>query len=221
MMKTERIYLTKEKIINEAYNYADTHGIDSLSMRILANLLGGKAMSLYNHINNKDTIIDCLIDRVISEIAVPVIGDDWKRAMKKRAVSAHNVLLKHPWATLPMVSRIKTGPAMLTFFDQSLACLHNAGFSLVEADHAINVFDSYIYGFTLIKLNFPIAESDYAKEAKDFESYIPFDIYPSMSGLSKMIIEKTYNGIQDFNFGLEFIIDGLEKSLNEKNIINK
>ena len=82
------------------------YGIDSLSMRKLGGLLGVKAMSLYNHMPNKDSIINCLIDKVISEIALPDVKGNWKNEMKKRAVSAHNTLLKHAWATIPLVSRI-------------------------------------------------------------------------------------------------------------------
>lgn len=207
--------LSRDNIINAAYDYADNHGIDSLSMRKLAALLGVKAMSLYNHLRNKDDIIDCLVDKVISEIALPDVNQNWKKAMKNRAVSAHTVLLKHEWATLPIISRINVGQAMLTYFDRSLTCLRNAGFSLIEADYAINTFDSYIYGFTMIKLNFPIAEPDYAEAARDADKIIPRSSCPSLLELSQLVKERTYNGIQDFSFGLDFILEGLDRLLNK------
>ena len=82
--------------------------------------------------------------------------------MRQRAISAHEVLLRHPWATMLMVSRINTGPAMLRYIDATIGCLREAGFSYPMADHAWNAIDSHIYGFTLQKLNFPIADDEFA-----------------------------------------------------------
>ena len=94
-----------------------------------------------------------------------------------------------------------------------LVCLKNAGFSLIEADYAINAFDSYIYGFTLFKMNFPIAESDYAEAARAADELIPRSSYPALHDLSQLVKERIYDGIQDFNFGLNFILEGLNKLL--------
>lgn len=208
--------LTRERIIQVSYDYADKYGIEALSMRNIAESLGVKAMSLYNHVQNKEEIIDGLVDRVISEIPVPDAHQDWKEAMEARATSTYNVLLKHRWALLPLVGRKNIGPAMLVYFDRSLACLHNAGFSLIEADYALNAIDSYTYGFTHIQMNFPIAEPEYADTAKDHLDLIPQSDFPALYELSRLVIEQTYNGVPDFHFGLKFILDGLERIVEHR-----
>lgn len=180
-------------------------------MRKLALELGVQAMSLYNHVANKDDIIDGIVDRVVSEIEVPDFSLDWKTAMRRRSTSAHEVLLRHPWATMPLVSRINVGSAMLGYINATLGCLFEAGFSLEMADHIWNAIDSHIYGFTLQELNFPVETENYSEAAKIGLPLISADLYPYMNTLTHAVIEKRYDGIQNFEFGLELILNGLDK----------
>ena len=209
--KSERIPLSKERIIQEALCLADESGLESLSMRKLAQALGVKAMSLYNHVTNRDDLIDGMVDSVVSEIEVPKLGADWKKVMRRRAISAYKVLLRHPWATMPLVSRVNVGPAMLQYTDLTLGCLREAGFSYEMADHVQNVLDSHIYGYTLQELNFPFDAADYSDAAAAFLPQIPTDQYPHINKLAEQVIQGTYDGLHDFEFGLNLILDGLEK----------
>ncbi|MGC1305850.1 MAG: TetR/AcrR family transcriptional regulator C-terminal domain-containing protein [Phormidesmis sp.] len=206
-----RVPLSKERVLSTAIRLADEGGIEVLSMRKLAQALSVRAMSLYNHVANKDDIIDGIVDIVVSEIEVPDLKTDWKTAMRSRATSAHEVLLRHPWATMPLVSRINIGPAMLRYVDTTLGCLMEAGFSDEMADHAWNVIDSHIYGFTLQELNFPVEAAEYSATAADYLPMIPADKYPYMNKLSQQVAEGRYDGLHEFEFGLELILEGLDK----------
>jgi AcrR family transcriptional regulator len=208
-----QIPLSRERIFITAIHLADKSGLESLSMRKIAQELGVQAMSLYNHVANKDDLLDGIVDIVIGEIEVPDLGVDWQTAMRRRAKSAHEVLLRHPWATMPIVSRINVGPAMLRYIDATLGCLCEAGFSYEMVDKAWNAIDSHIYGFTLQELNFPIETTEYAKAAQEYLPNIPADKYPYMHRLTHHIIDGDYDGIADFDFGLELILDGLEQLL--------
>jgi AcrR family transcriptional regulator len=203
--------LSRDRVLGAALRLADEGGIESLSMRKLAQDLGVKAMSLYNHVANKDDIIDGIVDIVVSEIEVPVPGTDWKTAMRRRAISAHTALLRHSWATMPIVSRVNVGPAMLRYVDATLGCLYEAGFSLEMADRAWNAIDSHIYGFTLQELNFPFEAAEYSEAAKNSLSLIPADKYPYLNQLTHYVMDGRYDGLHDFEFGLELILDGLDR----------
>jgi AcrR family transcriptional regulator len=205
--------LSRERVLSTALHLADEEGIEALSMRKLAEVLGVKAMSLYNHVANKDDLLDGIVDRVISEIEVPDLRLEWKSAMRRRANSAHEVLLRHPWATMPIVSRINVGSAMLRYVDATLGCLVEAGFSFEMADHAWNAIDSHIYGYTLQELNFPLEVSEYPKVAASFMSMIPHEQYPYMNQLSQRVIDGSYDGLHNFEFGLELILNGLDELL--------
>lgn len=203
--------LSRERILAAAMPLVDQSGLEALSMRKLALALGVKAMSLYNHIANKDDLVDSLVDRVVSEIELPRLADDWRTAMRQRAISAHAVLRRHPWAVLALMSRINVGPAMLRYIDVTLGCLIEAGFTYEMADRAWNAIDSHIYGFTLQELNFPLEAAEYASAADNFVSHIPAGRYPYLNQLTHHVLEGRYDGLHDFNFGLELILSGLEK----------
>jgi AcrR family transcriptional regulator len=205
--------LSRERVLLAALRLADAEGLEALSMRNLAQELGVKAMSLYNHIKNKDDLIDGIVDIVVGEIEVPDFKLDWKTAMRRRAISAHEVLLRHPWATMPIVSRINVGSAMLRYVDTTLGCLHEAGFSLEMADHIWNAMDSHIYGFTLQELNFPVEAENYSEVAKEGLPLISAEQYPYMNDLTHEVIERRYDGLHDFEFGLDLILNGLETLL--------
>lgn len=202
--------LSRHRILNAAIGLADNHGIDSLSMRKLAQQLGVKAMSLYNHVANKEDLINGMVDIVAGEIDLPQLGGDWKNAMRQRAISAHLVLLSHPWATMALVSRVNVGPAMLRYVNATLGCLVEAGFSLKMADHVWNALDSHIYGFTLQKLNFPFDEAEYAEAAKQYVSMLPAETYPYLNQLTYHVIDGDYDGIHNFEFGLDLLLNSLD-----------
>ncbi|MGD1896232.1 MAG: TetR/AcrR family transcriptional regulator [Phormidesmis sp.] len=203
--------LSRERVLVQALKLADKQGIEALSMRNLAEALGVKAMSLYNHVKNKDDMIDGIVDIVVSEIELPETESHWKKAMHKRANSAHAALLRHPWATMEMVSRVNIGPAMLRYVNATIGCLREAGFSFEMADHAWNAMDAHIYGFTLQELNFPFKPEEYSKVAENYLSLIPADKYPYLNGMTQQVIGGKYDGIHDFEFGLELILDGLDQ----------
>lgn len=209
-MAKSKLPLSRDRVLQVALELADRSGLEVLSMRNIAAALSVKAMSLYNHVANKDDIIDGIVDLVVAEIVVPQVGADWQAEMRRRAISAYEVLLKHPWVTMPLVSRVNVGPAMLRYIDRTIGCLREAGFSWEMADHAWNAIDSYVYGFTLQALNFPFQPEEYAAAAQQFLPMIPADQYPYMHYLSEEIIAKRYDGLHDFELGLDLILAGLE-----------
>ncbi len=206
-----RKVLTRERVLQTALRFADKQGIESLSMRKLGQLLGVEAMSLYNHVANKDAILDGIVDIVAGRIAVPEVGDNWREAMRTRGLSAHEVLMRHPWATMLIVSRANVGPAMLRYVDATIGCLLNAGFSYAAADHAWNALDSYVYGFTLQKLNFPFQPEEYAAVAESYLPQLPLEQYPHLHGMTQQVISGQHDGLHALEFGLDLILDGLER----------
>ena len=201
--------LSKERVLLAAVRLADEEGIAALSMRRLGQALSVEAMSLYKHVANKDDLLAGIVDIVAAEIEQPAVGGDWQRTMRRRAVSAHEVLLRHPWATMLIVSRANVGPAMLGYVNATIGCLKEAGFSYAMADHAWNAIDSHVYGFTLQKLNFPFEPSEYATMAKAFLPMIPAAQFPYLNGMSQQVITGHHDGLHDFEFGLDLILDGL------------
>jgi AcrR family transcriptional regulator len=206
-----RAPLNRASVLQAALRMADRDGLESLSMRDLARELKVGAMSLYNHVANKEDILDGLLELVASELDVPAVGGDWRTTMRQRAVSAHRVLMRHPWATLLIVSRVNIGPHMLRYVDATIGCLREAGFSYPLADHAWTAIDAYIYGFTLQKRSFPLNPSEYAAAAARFLPMIPVEQFPYLNGMSQEVIAGRHDGVHQLELGLELILDGLER----------
>jgi AcrR family transcriptional regulator len=203
--------LSRERILRMALSLADGGDIEAISMRKIALALGVQAMSLYNHVANKDDILDGMVDLVIGEIEVPSLTSDWKDAMRRRSISAHEVLLRHPWAAIVIMSRVNVGPANLRYVDATIGCLVNGGFSWVNADRIWNALDSHIYGFTLQELKFPFKPEEYSAAAQGGLPLIPAEKYPYMNAMTHQIIEGEYDGVCCFEFGLEMLLEGLDR----------
>ncbi len=209
--------LTRERVLQAALRLADQGGVEALSMRTLGQELGVEAMSLYNHVRNKDDVLDGLVDIVFGEIDVPCETRDWKAAMRGRARSAREVLARHRWAIPLMESRTQAGPQNLRHHDSVLRCLRESGFSVQMAAHAYSLIDSYIYGFALEQANLPFDTGPEAAELAETLMKQFADSYPYLAEITtELIMKPGYSYSAEFEFGLEAVLDGLERALKPR-----
>jgi AcrR family transcriptional regulator len=213
-----RVPLNRDRVLRAAIDLADEAGVESLTMRKLAKKLGVEAMSLYNHVANKNDILDGIVEIVFSEIELPsTTGANWKTAMRHRGISTREALLRHHWAVGLMESRLRPGPANIRLHDSVLGCLRQAGFSVEMAVHAYSVQDSYIYGFALQEKGFADQREDMSLEkdeslAKTMLRQLPADGYPYLAEIvGGYVTGSGYEFADEFEFGLDLILDGLEK----------
>lgn len=208
-----RTPLSRDRVLRAAVAFADENGIGSLSMRKLGEALGVEAMSLYNHVANKDELLDGMVDLVFSEIDLPSGSARWKTAMRERALSARQALSRHPWAIALMQSRTSPGPATLRHHDTVIGSLRDAGFSIEMAAHAFSALDSYIYGFALQEASLPFDTAEETAEvAETILSQLPTDEYPHLTELTlEHVLRPGYDYGNEFDFGLDLILDGLER----------
>ena len=211
-----RTPLSRERVLRAAVAFADESGISSLSMRKLGEAVGVEAMSLYNHVPSKADLLDGLIDLVFSEIGLPSVEAGWKTAMRQRAVSARQVLIRHRWAIGLMESRSSPGPATLRHHDAVIGSLRGAGFPIALAAHAFSVLDSYIYGFALQEASLPFdagEEEETADLARMIMARFTPDEYPHLTELTvEHVLQPGYDYGDEFEFGLDLILDGLERA---------
>jgi AcrR family transcriptional regulator len=208
-----RVPLSRERVLRTAFDLTDTDGVESLSMRKLAQALGVEAMSLYRHVRNKGEIVDGMIDLVFGEIGLPATDVDWRTAMRQRAIKAREVLARHPWAIGLMESRRTPGPATLQHHDAVIGCLREAGFSIAQVAHAYSVLDSYIYGFALQQASLPFKTAEETVEVADsIWRQFPVDTFPHLTELTvQHVLQPGYDYADEFEFGLDLILDGLDK----------
>jgi AcrR family transcriptional regulator len=216
----KRTPLNRERVLRAAIALADERGAHELTMRKLAQELGVEAMSLYNHVANKDDLLDGMVDIIFSEIEAPSPGGDWKAELRKRAISTREALNRHRWAIGEMEGRTNHGPNNLRLHDAVLGCLRAAGFSVEMTVHAYSVQDAYIYGFVLQQSDMSSeTPEDFAAEAqrqmRDYAAALAD--YPHLvEVVGGHVAESGYDYEAEFLFGLDVVLDRLEQLLSER-----
>jgi AcrR family transcriptional regulator len=191
---------------------ADAHGLDKVSMRKLGAEMGVEAMSLYNHVRDKDDLFDGMVDLVFGEIELPSPELPWREAMRRRTASARQVLRAHPWAIGLMESRRNPGPATLGHHDAVLGCLRAGGLSIELTAHAYALIDSYLYGFALQESTLPFETGpDTADLASQILDGAPADAYPNLAEFTtEHVLRSGYDFGAEFEIGLDLILGALE-----------
>ena len=164
------------------------------------------------YVPNKNDILAGIVDLVMREIELPSAGADWKVAIRKSAISAHDVLLRHPWACSLMMAPIGDSAARLRWMDAVLRCLREAGFSTELTHHAYHALDSHITGFTLWEVNVPFTREELADIGATFLQDLPIDEYPYLAEHVQWHLKASKHDDEgEFEFGLGLILDGLER----------
>jgi AcrR family transcriptional regulator len=206
-----RAPLSREQVLRAAVALADEVGLESLSMRRLAQQLGVEAMSLYHHVRNKQDLLGGMLDIVYAEIEPPSPDGAWRPAMRRSAISFYRVLRSHPWACGLLGSAIEASPLRLRYMDAVLGRLRSAGFSAVMTHHAYHALDSHIVGFTLWLLPYLAIATQQPDYAGQFLAELPAGELPHLAEHVQVHMEPERPGeVGEFEFGLDLILDGLE-----------
>jgi AcrR family transcriptional regulator len=208
--------LSRERVLAAGMTLADGIGIEALSMRRLGEALGVEAMSLYNHVPGKDALLDGMVDAVFAEIELPSADGGWRTAMRTRAISVRAALRRHRWAISLMQSRTAPGPSTLAHHDAVIGVLRAGGFTVAQTAHALSLLDSYIYGFALQEAALPFrTPEETAEVAQGIFDGLPADRYPHFVELATQhVLQPGYDYGDEFEFGLDLVLDGLERLKN-------
>jgi AcrR family transcriptional regulator len=206
--------LSRDRILATAVDLADREGIESLSMRKLGQALGVDPMSLYNHVRDKDDLLDGIADAVVGEIEPPPEVDDWRSSLRDTMLAARRTMLRHPWAAGLLESRQDPGPATMRYMETVLGRLRRGGFSIELAHHGLHVFGSRVFGFSqdlFDDKSQPMPDADaLGAMARDLAA-----TFPNIAELAGVVShEGGMGGCDDdveFMFALDLILDGLER----------
>ena len=203
--------VSREQVLDAALELADEGGVAAVTMANVGTRLGVEAMSLYRHIGNKEEMLDGLVDRVFAEIEVPADAPDWRAALRRRAVSAHAALGRHPWAIGLMESRSQPGPATLGHHEAMLAILFAAGFDGLGATRVYNLLDSYVYGFALQEATLPFSTTEEMASVSAQMVAAMTDAYPNLVAVQRELVRSGFVYADEFEAGLDIILGALSE----------
>jgi len=209
-----RLPLSRERILRAALELVDDGGIDALSMRKLGQALGFEAMSLYNHVANKDDVIGGLLDLVLAECEPPSQDEPWDATIRRSAISVYDALRRHPWACALLLSPAGFRPGRLRYMNALLGTLREAGFSADATYHAYHVLDAHIYGFSVWQTSHSAGTIDRSEFAARFDEFIPVAEFPYLHEHGEQhLTDGPLHDVSAFELGLDLILDGLRHTL--------
>ncbi|MFF1385180.1 TetR/AcrR family transcriptional regulator [Arthrobacter sp. NPDC058288] len=217
---TRRIPLNRDRVLTAAVVLADEAGIESLSMRRLAQELGVVPMALYKHVANKEELLDGMVDVVVAEIDPPVSGAGWKNAVRLRVLSARRTLLRHPWARQVLESRTTRTPAVLGYMDSFIGMFLAGGFSVDLTHHVMHALGSRMWGFTqeLFDDSANAAPPDLAPEMQAAMLQEMAKRYPNILQVAMAaehddgsVVAQGCDDQFEFEFALDLLLDGFER----------
>src|SRR6266550_5430939 len=207
-----RLPLNRDRILQAALELVDEGGIESLTMRKLGQALGFEAMSLYNHVANKDDVLDGILDLVLGESEPPSPAGDWDSAIRTSAISVHEALGRHPWSCTLLMAPEHARPARVRYMDLLLGRLREAGFSAETTYTAYHVLDAHIFGFSLWETSHTYTAEEVSNFEAKFAQTITADAYPYLHEHAQQhFSEGPHREVSAFEFGLDLILDGLKK----------
>lgn len=213
MTEAVRQPLTRRKILAAAMQLVDREGLAALSMRRLGRELGVEAMSLYNHIPNKDALLDGLAVAALAEQKLPPDeGGDWAERLRALSRALRRVAHAHPHIFPLIVMRPPTTPASLRPFEAVLAALHRAGFDGETALTAFRTLAAYVAGYALGEITGAFSETNVSGESPGLDiRRLPQEEFPQIVALATYL--PAADGDRRFELGLDTILAGLRIQL--------
>jgi AcrR family transcriptional regulator len=210
-----RAPLNRDRVLHAAVALADHSGVDSVSMRNLAQELGVVPMALYKHVANKEELLDGMVDVIVGEIDPPADGTDWKSAIRQRILSARRALLRHPWSSRVIESRPKPTPVVLDYLNSIVGMFRAGGFSVDLTHHVMHALGSRVWGFTqeLFPAS-PLPEDPETQAAafRELASRYPHiaEIAVAAAHDEGSVVGQGCDDEFEFEFALDLLLDGFD-----------
>ena len=213
--KQARLPLTRDRILTTAVAFADREGVDSLSMRRLAQELDVVPMALYKHLANKGEMLDAMLDVVVGEIDPARTDTDWKTAVRDRILSARRALVRHPWASRVMESRTLPTPVVMAYMDSMIAMFIAGGFTIDLTHHVLHAMGSRLMGFSQELFN-DRSDTDTAMQPEMLEAMAAtypsiYELYLAVSHDDASTVGPGCDDQFEFEFSLDLMLDGIER----------
>lgn len=212
-----RAPLSKDRVMRAAVALADDSGIESVSMRRLADELAVVPMALYKHVANKEELLDGMLDVVVGEIDPPDSEADWRSAVRKRILSARRALLRHHWASRVMESRTNPTPVVLEYLDSMIGIFRAGGFSVNLTHHLMHVIGSRLMGFTQELFDDSRSRSLEPEQlvamTREMAQRYPYvvEMAGAASHEGESVVGPGCDDQFEFEFALDLLLDGFER----------
>lgn len=216
-----------DEVVRAAIAVADEEGLPAFSMRKVADRLGLKLMSIYTYVPGRSELIGLMTDEVAGERELPPHEGSLRERITGVARQIWDEYHRHPWLLQVENSRPWIGPHVSDRYEWQLAAIEGAGFTDLEMDQVITLLCGFTAGAARASIDARrtaersgISDAEWwAVNAPVLDRVMPAGAYP-ISGRVGQVAGLEYNAVGDpersFRFGLDRILDGLERLLDRK-----
>jgi AcrR family transcriptional regulator len=211
--KQRREPLTRRRVIETALRLMDEEGLEALSMRRIGRELGVEAMSLYNHVRDKEDILDGITELVMTEFEFPEAAGEWRDTVLEACRAWRRMLKAHP-KVLTLLSERKHPMESIDAFlpmEHAFAILRSGGLSDQDVARAYSAFGGYIFGFVLMEVGNVTPGSGHGFDMpspEELRRLIPADRLPHAADILPLLCECDWD--EQFDFGIRLLMAGLE-----------
>jgi AcrR family transcriptional regulator len=200
--------LTRESIAATALDLVDRDGLESLSMRRLADRLGVGTMTLYGYFRSKSELLDALMDSSVAleDADLPEEGP-WRDRVVALAQVMRAWLEDHPALVQIRLQRTLTRPRQFAVTERVVRALLDAGLERDEAARAFRVLFTYVFGSVAFSPSASL--DDGRREIRAALAALPPGEYPLLSSMTDEAAAAA-GGDEQFDYGLRLILDGIE-----------
>ena len=201
--------LSRERIVEAAIGIMDSEGLEAVTMRRVGRELGVEAMSLYNHVQDKEEVLDGVCERIMAGFEIPQRSDGWAETCRRSAREYRRLLKAHP--DLIRLFAATRGPVRsvesLRPMEFALRLFREVGLSDRHAAQAFHSFGAYIQGFVMMEQGSMAGGPQHAKMHQEVVAALNADEFPAFRAVGPYFAECDLD--EQFEFGLKLMIEGL------------
>jgi AcrR family transcriptional regulator len=210
--------LSIERIVEAAIEIADAEGLGAVSMSRVATSLGYTTMSLYRYVTSKDDLL-VLMQDAVATVPLPEQrpGSEWRQALREWVTANIAVFREHPWFVDIPISGVPMTPSNLAFVDAALGAMRDLPIDDDEKMGTILLLSSYTMAWARILKDVSSGPGD-SGVAEALKQLVSAERFPYLSPIVQAGLYSSggnESGVDDFSYGLERILDGIQSFVDE------
>ncbi len=200
--------LSRASIVQAALAEIEGHGLAGMSMRSVARRLGVDAKSLYNHVDNKEALLDAVAEHILATMVLPEPTGDLAADIRAFAQAFRGHAMAHPRATSLVLTRQTPSVGSLVPIEAALALLTNAGFAQADVVHLLRTLLATLIGMVLREADAsPAFGVGSPEEIQRRRAILEASQLPHVTAAARYLAR--FDSDEEFSHMLEFIIEAI------------
>jgi len=224
--KGPRPALSLERIVAAAVGVAATDGLQAVSMSRVAADLGVSTMSLYRYVAAKDELLALMADLAYEPPPRLAPGEGWRRSLERWACAELAVYRRNPWVLRIPISGPRVTPNAMVWLERGLDALRDTGLREDEKLSVILLLTGYVRNQASLEADIAAAQAagTAAPDPEMMGSYgrvltrlTDPERFPALHAvIAAGVFEEEDEPGDEFTFGLERVLDGIEALIENR-----